>query len=302
MCLLSMLVPCAAELSATIHAISAQGDVLDVPAMAAVFTGGGAGMSTSGAMATVTPDDGCGPLGALYGAVLVVRMHVVSNCSAFNVGLRAAAARAVAVVVAGPGDMVRLSPLPAEESLAPPSIPIVSTSAASGALLVALAAPVSVQVHLAAATSDTSVEPLSYVMLLTLLMIGLATGSVVLLCVWHAVILCRARREHARRVRARAAAASVEQDLRAAAFATVLCKLAPHPYAPAPCAGASASEICAVCLTNYADGDTVCTLPCGHDFHHACVVPWLRLHTTCPLCKFDVTAVADVADAEETVV
>lgn len=53
---------------------------------------------------------------------------------------------------------------------------------------------------------------------------------------------------------------------------------------------------CAVCLdelvTDAPGGDsensTLC-LPCSHEFHLACIVPWLtERQGTCPLCKFDV--------------
>ncbi|KAG2445776.1 hypothetical protein HXX76_000380 [Chlamydomonas incerta] len=45
---------------------------------------------------------------------------------------------------------------------------------------------------------------------------------------------------------------------------------------------------CSVCLDQVADGQMVTTLPCLHQFHSACINPWLRrkgLHASCPLCK-----------------
>ncbi|EFJ50997.1 hypothetical protein VOLCADRAFT_38241, partial [Volvox carteri f. nagariensis] len=45
---------------------------------------------------------------------------------------------------------------------------------------------------------------------------------------------------------------------------------------------------CPVCLDAVAEGSTVMTLPCLHQFHAACVTPWLRqqgLYATCPMCK-----------------
>ncbi|KAJ1732741.1 hypothetical protein LPJ72_003243 [Coemansia sp. Benny D160-2] len=46
---------------------------------------------------------------------------------------------------------------------------------------------------------------------------------------------------------------------------------------------------CVVCLEEYAVGDDVRVLPCGHVFHDQCITPWLlrpksRFHE-CPMCK-----------------
>ncbi|KAF7053451.1 hypothetical protein CFC21_061382 [Triticum aestivum] len=43
---------------------------------------------------------------------------------------------------------------------------------------------------------------------------------------------------------------------------------------------------CPVCLSDFADGETVRVLPaCMHYFHAACVGEWLRRNTTCPVCR-----------------
>lgn len=45
---------------------------------------------------------------------------------------------------------------------------------------------------------------------------------------------------------------------------------------------------CSVCLDAVAEGATVLTLPCLHQFHRDCIVPWLRQQgkrATCPMCK-----------------
>ncbi|KAG8052090.1 hypothetical protein GUJ93_ZPchr0001g29928 [Zizania palustris] len=61
---------------------------------------------------------------------------------------------------------------------------------------------------------------------------------------------------------------------------------------------------CAVCIAELRDGEEGRALPrCGHRFHAACVDVWLRLHTTCPLCRASVVAErkGGVADTTATV-
>ncbi|XP_059623357.1 RING-H2 finger protein ATL8-like [Cornus florida] len=43
---------------------------------------------------------------------------------------------------------------------------------------------------------------------------------------------------------------------------------------------------CAICLTEYADGDQIRVLPqCGHGFHVGCIDTWLGSHSSCPSCR-----------------
>lgn len=44
---------------------------------------------------------------------------------------------------------------------------------------------------------------------------------------------------------------------------------------------------CAVCLGDYEDDDHLMILPCDprHNFHAACIEPWLKRTNTCPLCQ-----------------
>lgn len=41
---------------------------------------------------------------------------------------------------------------------------------------------------------------------------------------------------------------------------------------------------CAVCLSEYQDGELLRELPCGHQFHCACADTWLLKNKRCPLC------------------
>ncbi|MCO5594505.1 hypothetical protein L7F22_048537 [Adiantum nelumboides] len=45
---------------------------------------------------------------------------------------------------------------------------------------------------------------------------------------------------------------------------------------------------CCICLSTYEDGIELRELPCGHHFHCGCVDRWLRMNSTCPLCKFNI--------------
>lgn len=45
---------------------------------------------------------------------------------------------------------------------------------------------------------------------------------------------------------------------------------------------------CAVCLSDFANGDTLRSLPCRHRFHKHCIDKWLVRNKVCPLCLRDI--------------
>lgn len=45
------------------------------------------------------------------------------------------------------------------------------------------------------------------------------------------------------------------------------------------------SSSCSVCWEDFTEGEEVKLLECGHCFHSQCIVPWLELHGTCPVCR-----------------
>ncbi|WOK91939.1 hypothetical protein Cni_G00630 [Canna indica] len=45
---------------------------------------------------------------------------------------------------------------------------------------------------------------------------------------------------------------------------------------------------CCICLTQYEDGASLLSLPCNHHFHSSCIVKWLQINATCPLCKYHI--------------
>lgn len=42
---------------------------------------------------------------------------------------------------------------------------------------------------------------------------------------------------------------------------------------------------CSVCFEDYVAGEPVRKLPCLHVYHDPCIIPWLELHGTCPICR-----------------
>ncbi|XP_047340934.1 E3 ubiquitin-protein ligase MBR2-like [Impatiens glandulifera] len=45
------------------------------------------------------------------------------------------------------------------------------------------------------------------------------------------------------------------------------------------------SEPCCICQEEYAIGDNMGKLECGHDFHTNCIKKWLTVKNICPICK-----------------
>ncbi|CAA7038437.1 unnamed protein product [Microthlaspi erraticum] len=48
--------------------------------------------------------------------------------------------------------------------------------------------------------------------------------------------------------------------------------------------------ICPICLSEYASNETIgCLLGCEHCFHVECIDTWLHLHSSCPICRNQVS-------------
>lgn len=43
---------------------------------------------------------------------------------------------------------------------------------------------------------------------------------------------------------------------------------------------------CSVCLEDFGIGDEAKEMPCKHRFHGECILPWLDLHSSCPVCRY----------------
>ncbi|XP_061368635.1 E3 ubiquitin-protein ligase RING1 [Gastrolobium bilobum] len=44
---------------------------------------------------------------------------------------------------------------------------------------------------------------------------------------------------------------------------------------------------CAVCQDEFEKGSKVKQMPCKHVYHDGCLLPWLELHNSCPVCRYE---------------
>jgi hypothetical protein len=49
----------------------------------------------------------------------------------------------------------------------------------------------------------------------------------------------------------------------------------------------AAPQQCAVCKDGIEAGEGARRLPCAHLYHGGCILPWLAIRNTCPLCRHE---------------
>eukprot|EP00003_Mantamonas_plastica_P031226 TRINITY_DN8034_c1_g1_i1.p1 TRINITY_DN8034_c1_g1~~TRINITY_DN8034_c1_g1_i1.p1 ORF type:complete len:364 (+),score=136.87 TRINITY_DN8034_c1_g1_i1:95-1186(+) len=54
---------------------------------------------------------------------------------------------------------------------------------------------------------------------------------------------------------------------------------------------------CAICQEGFEEGEQVSELVCKHQYHHECILPWLDINSTCPVCRAKLPITDDEARA-----
>ncbi|PSR90281.1 E3 ubiquitin-protein like [Actinidia chinensis var. chinensis] len=55
---------------------------------------------------------------------------------------------------------------------------------------------------------------------------------------------------------------------------------------------------CYVCLEDFEFGTEAKEMPCKHKFHSGCILPWLELHSSCPVCRYQLPSDESKLDSD----
>lgn len=55
---------------------------------------------------------------------------------------------------------------------------------------------------------------------------------------------------------------------------------------------------CAICMEEYQPGEMIREMPCNHFFHGSCSDRWLRINSTCPMCRASIRGASDPLEEE----
>lgn len=56
---------------------------------------------------------------------------------------------------------------------------------------------------------------------------------------------------------------------------------------------------CSVCLDDLEMGTEAKEIPCKHKFHSGCIFPWLKLHSSCPVCRYQLPSDGSKFDSDQ---
>lgn len=56
---------------------------------------------------------------------------------------------------------------------------------------------------------------------------------------------------------------------------------------------------CSVCLEDFEIGGEAKEMPCKHRFHSECIFPWLELHSSCPVCRYQLPSDESKLDQDQ---